>query len=71
MTDKQTIIRDIRREYGNMLNLRDACKALGVKDARTVMKFLEGVPYCDMGKEKKFLASDVGARIYSRLVISE
>ena len=71
MADRQTIIKDIRREYGNLLNLRKTAEALGYKDKRAAVKFLEGIPYCKMGREKKYLASDIGTRIYHRLEPTE
>lgn len=67
MADKQAIINDIRKNYGNMLNLREATEVLGYSDKQAAKKFLKGVPYCDMGKEKKFLAIDIAKRIYDRL----
>jgi len=67
MADKQAIINDVRKNYGNMLNLRETAEALGYKDKRAALKFMEGVSFCDMGKEKKFLAIDVGRRIYDRM----
>jgi hypothetical protein len=70
LTDKQVIINDIRKNYGNMLNLRELTEALGYKDKRAALKFMEGVPHCDMGKEKKFLAIDIANRIHSRMEAS-
>lgn len=67
MNDKQSIINDIRKNYGNMLNVSKATKALGFKDRRATTKFLEGLPVCNMGKEKKYLARDIGGRIYERM----
>lgn len=68
MADKQAIINDIRKTYGNMLNLTEVTNALGFSDKRAALRFLDGVPYCEMGKEKKFLAIDIGRRIYDRMV---
>lgn len=65
--DKQTIINDIRKNYGNMLNIQQATVALGFKDRRAAVRFLEGIPSCDMGKERKYLAIDIGRRIYDRM----
>lgn len=66
MADKLAIIKDIRKNYGNMLNIQQATAALGYKDRKATKKFLEGVPTCDMGKEKKYLAIDVARRIVER-----
>lgn len=52
MATKQEIINDIRKNHGNMLNLREATNALGFVDKRAALRFLEGVPYCETGKEK-------------------
>lgn len=67
MTDKEAIIKDIRKNYGNMLNLTEATSALGYSDKRAALKFLDGVPWCNMGKEKKYMATDIGKRIYDRM----
>lgn len=70
MTDRQVIINDIRKNYGNMLNLTQMTNALGFKDKRAALRFMEGVPFCNMGKEKKWLAIDVARRIYERMEVS-
>ncbi len=67
MSDRQTIINDIRKNYGNMLNLTKVTEALGYKDKRAALRFLEGIPFCNMGKEKKWLAKDVAGRIHDRM----
>ncbi|WP_294854692.1 hypothetical protein [uncultured Oscillibacter sp.] len=58
-TKRQEIATDIRKNYGNMLNIKQATKALGFKDPRAAQRFLDGVPYCDTGRQKKYLASDI------------
>lgn len=68
--DKQTIINDIRKNYGNMLNIQQATAALGFKDRRAALRFLDGIPCCDMGKERKYLAIDIGRRIYDRMTVA-
>lgn len=70
MADKKSIIDDIRKNYGNMLNLTEATNALGFSDKRAALNFLDGIPYCEMGRQKKFMASDIGKRIYDRMVDS-
>ncbi len=67
MATKQGIVNDIRQNYGVMLNVTEATKALGFSDKRAAMRFLEGIPRCDMGREKKYLASDIAKRIYERM----
>ncbi|NCB52257.1 MAG: hypothetical protein EOM54_10300 [Clostridia bacterium] len=69
MATKQEIVADIRKNYGNMINLREAGEVLGFSDKRAIKNFLEGVPCCQMGKEKKYLAIDVARRIYDRMTI--
>jgi hypothetical protein len=64
---RQEIINDLRKNYGNMLNLSEATNALGFVNKRAALRFLEGVPYCRMGKEKKYLAIDIGRRIFERM----
>ena len=70
MAEKQAIINDIRKNYGNMLNIQQATAALGYKDRRAALKFLDGVPSCDMGKEKKYLAIDIGRRIFDMMEVT-
>jgi len=70
MADKQTITSDIRKNYGNMLNIAQLARALGYKDRRAAVAFMEGVPAINMGKEKKYLATDVAKRICDRMEIS-
>lgn len=71
MADKQTIINDIRKNYGNMLNVRQITAVLGFKDRHAASRFMAGVPYCRTGKEKKYLAIDVGRRIYDRMEVPD
>lgn len=68
LATKREIINDILKNYGNMLNLMEATNALGFSDKRAALRFLDGVPYCDMGKRKKYLAIDIGRRIYDRMI---
>jgi hypothetical protein len=67
MEKRQEIINDIRKQYGNMLNIQQAAAALGYKDRTAAKKFLAGVPWCNMGKEKKYMAIDIARRIYDRM----
>lgn len=66
MASKQDIASDIRRTYGNALNIQQLTEALGFKDRRAARGFMAGVPVINMGKEKKYLAMDVAKRIYDR-----
>ena len=66
MTDKQAIINDIRKNFGNMLNVTQLAKLFNC-DRKTVPRYVEGLPYFTMGKDKKYLAIDVGRRIYDRM----
>lgn len=68
--NKQEIINDIRKNYGNFLNIQQLTAALGYKDRRAAVNFMEGINPCDMGKEKKYLAIDVARRIYDRMVFN-
>ncbi|MEG0941866.1 MAG: hypothetical protein RSE64_08220 [Oscillospiraceae bacterium] len=67
MADKQAIINDVRKNYGNMLSIQKATEALGFKDRRAAVRFLSDVPVCNMGKEKKYLAIDVGRKIFDMM----
>ncbi|NCC83651.1 MAG: hypothetical protein EOM03_05935 [Clostridia bacterium] len=69
MAEKREIVTDIRRQYGNMLNVRQLTECLGYSDTRAALRFMEGIPVCDMGKEKKYLAIDVARRIHERMVV--
>lgn len=66
MADRREILDDIRRTYGNALNIQQLTSALGFKDRRAAKNFMAGIPPIDMGKEKKYLAIDVARRIYDR-----
>ncbi len=50
-----------------MLNLSEATNALGFVNKRAALRFLDGVPFCRMGKEKKYLAIDIARRIFDRM----
>ncbi len=69
MATKQEIVADIRKNYGNALNIEKLTEALGYKDRRAAKKFMSGLPPIDMGKEKKWLAIDIGRRVYERQVV--
>ena len=63
MATRKEILSDIRSQYGNMVNIREAGEILGYKDRTAIKRFLEGLPIYDMGKEKKYMAIDVARRI--------
>lgn len=67
MADKQEIINDIRKTYGNALNQTQLAKVFNC-DRKTVPKYVEGLPFFCQGRDKKYLAIDVGRRIYDRMV---
>ena len=71
MAGKQELIDDLRKNYGNMLNLTQATAALGYKDREATKKFLAGVPAFDLGKEKKYMAKDIGRRLFDRMISSQ
>jgi hypothetical protein len=66
MATRQEVIDDIRCHYGNMLNVTQLAKLFNC-DRRTVPTYVEGIPFFTMGKDKKYLALDVGRRIYDRM----
>ncbi|SHI24156.1 hypothetical protein SAMN02745823_03807 [Sporobacter termitidis DSM 10068] len=66
MATKQELINDIRRTYGNMLNVTQLAKLFNC-DRRTVPNYVSGLPFFSMGKDKKYLAIDIGRRIYDRM----
>lgn len=70
MADKQAIINDIRKNYGNALNIAKLAEVLGFKDRRAAVAFMDGVQPINMGKEKKYLAIDVAKRICDRMEVS-
>lgn len=63
MADKQAIINDIRKNYGNMLNITQLARVFNC-DRKTVPKYVEGLPAFSQGRDKKYLAIDVGRRIF-------
>lgn len=68
---KQEIIDDLRKRYGNMLNIQQATAALGYRDREATKKYLAGLPVFSMGKEKKFMAIDIGRRLYASMSTTE
>lgn len=68
MATRKEMLADIRSQYGNMINIREACELLGYSDRTATKRFLEGLPMYDMGKEKKYLAIDIVKRIDSARV---
>jgi hypothetical protein len=67
LATKQEIVNDIRKTYGNMLNVTQLAKLFNCHRNR-VGQYVDGLPYLPNGKEKKYLAIDVGQRIYDRSV---
>lgn len=65
MATRREILQDIRSQYGNMLNIREAGECIGYKDRAATKRFLEGLPVYDMGKEKKYMALDIAKRLES------
>lgn len=57
------IAEEIRRNYGGMLKLSSVKEVLGVKDYRTALRFLDGVPNYDINGYKRWMASDVAHRL--------
>ena len=70
MANKREIVADIRRNYGNMLNVTQLA-ALFNCNRKTVPGYVEGLRFFSMGKDKKYLAIDIGRRIYDRMEDSE
>ena len=62
MADRRQIAEDIKKEVGNFFNLTAAARYLGMSRGKT-RTFLQGVPFYQDGKEKRFLAIDVAKRI--------
>lgn len=68
MATKKEIIDDIRKNYGNMLNVAQLAVVFNCH-RKTVPNYVEGLTYFSNGKEKKYLAIDIGKRIFDRLEI--
>lgn len=62
MAKRTEIAADIRRQYGNLLNLTQAAKCLNM-NRETARNFLSGVDCYKTGKERKFLATDIARRL--------
>lgn len=65
MATRKELLEDVRSRYGNMVNIREAGDIIGYTDRAAIKKFFEGLPYYDMGKEKKLMAIDIVKRIDS------
>jgi hypothetical protein len=60
--DKQTIVRDIKKEVGNWPCQSDIARYLG-KSRDYVINLMAGCEYITDGKKKQYLASDVAERL--------
>ena len=60
--DKQTIVRDIKKEVGNWPCQSDIARYLG-KSRDYVINLMAGCEYITEGKKKQYLASDVAERL--------
>lgn len=60
--DKQTIVRDIKREVGNWPCQSDIARYLG-KSRDYVIELMAGCEYITDGKKKQYFAVDVAERL--------
>ncbi len=60
---EDAIAEEIRRNYGGMMSLIAVQNFLGVKDGRTALRFLSGVPSYDINGSSKWRASDVAHKL--------
>lgn len=65
---RQEIAAEIRKTYGNMLNVQQLAEVFSC-NRNTVTKYVNGVPYFKTGKEKKYLATDIARRIDSMMEV--
>ena len=63
--DKQTIVRDIKREVGNWPCQSDIARYLG-KSRDYVINLMAGCEYIADGKKKQYFASDVAERLMNK-----
>lgn len=63
--DKQTIVRDIKREIGNWPCQSDIARYLG-KSRDYVINLMAGCEYITDGKKKQYFAADVAERLISK-----
>lgn len=62
MAKRAEIVAEIRQQYGNMLNLTQVSKYLGMH-RETAREFLSSVDCYKTGKERKYLATDIARRL--------
>ena len=60
------IAEELRKHYGGMLSVDDMRDELGVKDRRTVEKFLFGLNHIVVNGRKKWRVCEVAHRIYEK-----
>lgn len=65
--DKQTIVRDIKKEAGNWPCQSDIARYLG-KSRDYVINLMNGCEYITDGKKKQYLASDVADMLMKQRV---
>lgn len=68
--DRQTIIRDIKKEVGNWPCQSDIARYLG-KSRDYVMNLMNGCEYITDGKKKQYLASDVADMLMKQRVCDQ
>lgn len=64
MAKRAEIAAEIRSQYGNLINLANAAKFLGMH-RETAREFLKDVDCYKTGKEHKFLATDIARKLDS------
>lgn len=62
--DKRTIVSDIKQSFdgASFLNVTEIAKYMGIS-RNTAPKFLEGLEYLQMGRERKYLVTDIAGMI--------
>lgn len=57
---------DLRKRYGGLMTITDVGREIGVKDFKSIKKFLIGVPVVDVNGRPKYGVIDFARRIHER-----
>ena len=63
--DKQTLVRDMRKECGSLPTISDLAKYMG-KSRESIRELVDGLDYLPDGRAKKYFIVDVADRIMQR-----
>ena len=61
--EERALTDEIREHHGNMLSAREVGAYLGLKNVKSYMAFLDGVPAFDINGRRKYRAVDLAHKL--------